>query len=137
MAFGRLASTAGRFDRNIRDAKPTLQWALPYRHVLDVLERDNLAERASQSGALLKDLLADALSGKPGVKEVRGVGLLLAIELDNPCGELVMRAADKGLLINVTADTVIRLLPPLVASDSEIREMAARLIPLVEEFLNA
>lgn len=105
--------------------------------VLDVLERDNLAERASQSGALLKDLLADALSGKPGVKEVRGVGLLLAIELDNPCGELVMRAADKGLLINVTADTVIRLLPPLVASDSEIREMAARLIPLVEEFLNA
>ena len=105
--------------------------------VLDVLERDNLAERASQSGALLIKLLTDALADKPGVKAVRGVGLLLAIELDNPCGELVMKAADKGLLINVTADTVIRLLPPLVASDSEIREMAARLIPLVEEFLNA
>ena len=105
--------------------------------VLDVLERDNLAEQASQSGALLKKLLTDALADKPGVKAVRGVGLLLAVELDNPCGELVMKAADKGLLINVTADTVIRLLPPLVASDSEIREMAARLIPLVEEFLNA
>ena len=105
--------------------------------VLDVLERDNLADQASQSGALLNKLLTDALADKPGVKAVRGVGLLLAIELDNPCGELVMKAADKGLLINVTADTVIRLLPPLVASDSEIREMAARLIPLVEEFLNS
>lgn len=104
--------------------------------VLDVLERDNLADQASQSGALLKKLLADALAGKPGVKEVRGVGLLLAIELTNPCGELVMKAADKGLLINVTADNVIRLLPPLVANESEIREIATRLIPLVEEFLN-
>ena len=104
--------------------------------VLDVLERDNLADQASQSGALLKKLLADALAGKPGVKEVRGVGLLLAIELNNPCGELVMKAADKGLLINVTADNVIRLLPPLVANESEIREIATRLIPLVEEFLN-
>lgn len=104
--------------------------------VLDVLERDNLADQASQSGELLKKLLADALAGKPGVKEVRGVGLLLAIELTNPCGELVMKAADKGLLINVTADNVIRLLPPLVANESEIREIATRLIPLVEEFLN-
>ena len=104
--------------------------------VLDVLERDNLAEYAAQSGALLKSLLADALAGKPGVKEIRGVGLLLAIELDKPCGELVMKAADKGLLINVTADTVIRLLPPLVTSESEIREIATRLVPLVEEFLN-
>lgn len=104
--------------------------------VLDVLERDNLADQASQSGELLKKLLADALAGKPGVKEVRGVGLLLAIELTKPCGELVMKAADKGLLINVTADNVIRLLPPLVANESEIREIATRLIPLVEEFLN-
>ncbi|MGB5307730.1 MAG: aminotransferase class III-fold pyridoxal phosphate-dependent enzyme, partial [Arenicellales bacterium] len=104
--------------------------------VLEILERENFANQAAQSGALLKQLLADALADKHGVKDVRGVGLLLAIELNKPCGELVMQAAEKGLLINVTADNVIRLLPPLVASESEIREIATRLIPLVEEFLN-
>ncbi len=104
--------------------------------VLEILERENVANQAAQSGALLKQLLADALADKHGVKDVRGVGLLLAIELNKPCGELVMQAAEKGLLINVTADNVIRLLPPLVASESEIREIATRLIPLVEEFLN-
>lgn len=103
--------------------------------VLEILERENLADQAAQSGKLLQQLLSDALADKQGVKDIRGMGLLLAVELDRPCGELVMKAADQGLLINVTADSVIRLLPPLVCSESEIREIAIRLIPLVEEFL--
>ena len=103
--------------------------------VLDTLESENLADQAAQSGELLHKLLSDALADKPGVKDIRGLGLLLAIELDRPCGELVMKAAEKGLLINVTVETVIRLLPPLICSETEIREIADRLIPLIEEFL--
>jgi acetylornithine aminotransferase len=103
--------------------------------VLDTLESKNLADQAAQSGKLLQKLFSDALAGKPGVKDIRGLGLLLAIELDRPCGELVMKAAEKGLLINVTVETVIRLLPPLICSETEIREIADRLIPLIEEFL--
>jgi acetylornithine aminotransferase len=103
--------------------------------VLDVLERDNLAEQAANSGELLRQLFNDAFSDNSSVKDIRGMGLLFAIELDRPCGELVMKAADKGLLINVTAETVIRLLPPLICSESDIREIADRLIPVIEEFL--
>ena len=103
--------------------------------VLDTLESENLADQAAQSGKLLQKLFSDALAGKPGVKDIRGLGLLLAIELDRPCGDLVMKAAEKGLLINVTVETVIRLLPPLICSETEIREIADRLIPLIEEFL--
>jgi acetylornithine aminotransferase len=103
--------------------------------VLDVLERDNLAEQAASSGALLLQLFNDAFSDNSSVKDIRGVGLLFAIELDRPCGQLVMKAAEKGLLINVTAETVVRLLPPLICSESDIREIADRLIPVIEEFL--
>ena len=103
--------------------------------VLNVLEHDKLAEQAASSGALLQQLFNDAFSGNSSVKDIRGIGLLFAIELDRPCGELVMKAADKGLLINVTAETVIRLLPPLICSESDIREIADRLIPVIEEFL--
>jgi acetylornithine/N-succinyldiaminopimelate aminotransferase len=103
--------------------------------VLDVLERDKLAEQAARSGALLKQLLAQSLEGRAGVKEIRGMGLLVAIELDRPCAELVMQAAKNKLLINVTADTTIRLLPPLICSDEEINEIAQRLLPVIEGFL--
>jgi len=102
--------------------------------VLNVLERDNLAEQAARSGELLQKLFNDALSGNAHVKDIRGMGLLFAIELDRPCGELVMKAADKGLLINVTAENVIRLLPPLICNEADIREIVNRLNPLIEEF---
>jgi len=104
--------------------------------VLDVLERDNLAEQAADSGELLQQLFNDALRDNSSVKDIRGMGLLFAIELDRPCGELVMKAADKGLLINVTADSVIRLLPPLICSESDIRAIADRLVPVIKEFLD-
>jgi len=103
--------------------------------VLDVLERDKLADRAARAGELLKQLLAQSLEGRAGVKEIRGMGLLVAIELDRPCTELVMQAAKSKLLINVTADSTIRLLPPLICSDEEINEIAQRLIPVIEGFL--
>ena len=104
--------------------------------VLDVLERENLAGQAADSGKLLQQLFNDALSDNSSVKDIRGMGLLFAIELDRPCGELVMKAADKGLLINVTADSVIRLLPPLICSESDIRAIADRLTPVIKEFLD-
>lgn len=103
--------------------------------VLEVLERDNLVERAAHLGTWLLNALRARLGGCPGVREVRGLGLLLGIELDRPCGELVARALAAGLLINVTAERVIRLLPPLIMSDAEADHLVALLGDLVEDFL--
>ena len=64
-----------------------------------------------------------------GVKEIRGKGLMIGIELDRPCGELVKAALDRGLLINVTADNVVRLLPPLVMSEAEAQQLVDGLVP--------
>ena len=71
----------------------------------------------------------------PGVVDVRGMGLMIGIELDRPCGELVRRALDAGLLINVTADRVVRLLPPLVFTDGDARTLVDRLAPLIRELV--
>ncbi len=103
--------------------------------VLETLERDGLARRAEQLGAKLLADLADALAGVAGIEEIRGLGLLIGIELDRPCGELVGRALEKGLLINVTAERVVRLLPPLVMSDDEAGELVTTLAALIEDFL--
>jgi len=70
-----------------------------------------------------------------GVTEIRGQGLMIGVELDRPCGDLVNRALDQGLLINVTMDNVIRLLPPLVMNEGEARGVLSILVPLVREFL--
>ena len=104
--------------------------------VLDTLERDRLVERAERLGATLLADLADALAGVSGIEEIRGLGLLIGIELDRPCGELVDRALEQGLLINVTAERVIRLLPPLVMSDDEAGELVRRLAGLIRDFLS-
>lgn len=102
---------------------------------LQVIETDDLMTRAKQLGELIRDGLRHALAGAAGVAEVRGDGLLIGIELDRPCGDLVKRALAKGLLINVTAEKVVRLLPPLVMSDAEGAELVAGLAPLILEFL--
>ena len=70
-----------------------------------------------------------------GVKEIRGQGLMIGIELDRPCGDLVKLALAQGLLINVTADSVISLLPPLVMTDTEAQQLLDMLCPLIKEFL--
>ena len=82
-------------------------------------------------------LLIRELSGLEGVTEIRGQGLMLGIELAQPCGVLTQRAADKGLLISVTADNVIRLVPSLILTPADADEIVAVLAPLVREFLGA
>jgi acetylornithine aminotransferase len=102
---------------------------------LEAIEEQGLMENASRIGSILIDGLRDALAGRPGVTEVRGNGLMIGVELDRPCGELVGQALEAGLLINVTMDNVIRLLPPLVMNEAEARQVLAILVPLVRALL--
>ncbi|GAB1412301.1 MAG: acetylornithine aminotransferase [Candidatus Desulfobacillus denitrificans] len=102
---------------------------------LAVIEEDGLLKRAATLGNKLRADFATALEGQAGIVAIRGDGLMIGIELDRPCGELVARAIERGLLINVTADRVVRLLPPLVFSDDDARELVALLAPLIREFL--
>jgi acetylornithine/N-succinyldiaminopimelate aminotransferase len=104
---------------------------------IEVIEKDGLIANAERVGGLIRGELASALAGVPGVVEIRGQGLMIGIELDRPCGELVTRGLDAGLLINVTADKVVRLLPPLTFSADEARQLVARLSPLIRDFLSA
>jgi acetylornithine/N-succinyldiaminopimelate aminotransferase len=104
---------------------------------LRIIEQDGLREKAAARGEQLRAGLRKALAGFAGVKAIRGQGLMVGVELDRACGALVTRALEKRLLINVTQDRVIRLLPPLVISASEIDEIVARLSPLVGDFLAA
>jgi acetylornithine aminotransferase len=102
---------------------------------LAVIEEEGLLARAAMLGGQLRADFSAALAGLAGVAAIRGDGLMIGIELDRPCGELVTRALERGLLINVTAEKVVRLLPPLVFSDEDARELVATLAPLIREFL--
>lgn len=103
--------------------------------VLETLERDRLTENAARMGDYLLAGFRRALDGVAGVEDIRGQGLLLGIELDRPCAELVGRALDAGLLINVTADRVIRLLPPLILEQPEADLLVEQLSTLIASFL--
>ncbi len=100
-----------------------------------IMEEDELLANAGAVGAHLKAALQAALGSLPGVKEVRGQGLMLGVELAKPCGVLVGQAAEAGLLISVTAESVIRIVPPLILTTAEADEIVARLTPLVTAFL--
>ena len=100
-----------------------------------IMEEDGLLHNATAVGLHLKTALQHALGSLPGVKEVRGQGLMLGVELTKPCGVLVGRAAEAGLLISVTADSVIRLVPPLILTIAEADEIVATLTPLVKALL--
>lgn len=102
---------------------------------LNIMEQDKLLAHADKLGAWLKQQLQARLGGLKGVVAIRGQGLMLGIELDKPCGELVAMALEKGLIINVTADTVIRLLPSLIFAEAEAQQLLDILCPLVAEFL--
>jgi len=102
---------------------------------LNILEQDKLLAHAKSLGEFINKGFTTALEGVGGVKEIRGQGLMIGIELDRPCGELVKQALVKGLLINVTADSVIRLLPPLIMSEAEAQQLLDILCPLIKEFL--
>jgi acetylornithine aminotransferase len=101
-----------------------------------IMEKDGLLENSARVGAHLKARLEKDLLGLPGVKEIRGQGLMLGIELNKACSVLTQRAADAGLLISVTADSVIRLVPPLIMTEAEADEVADILLPLIHTFLS-
>ncbi|MET0009979.1 MAG: aspartate aminotransferase family protein [Candidatus Thiodiazotropha sp. 6PLUC9] len=103
--------------------------------VLDVMESQNLSERAAQLGQHLQRGFESELGDLSGVVTIRSKGLIIGIELDRPCGELVSSALNMGLLINVTAGNVIRLLPPLIISDEECEEIIEKVSTLVADFL--
>lgn len=100
-----------------------------------IMEEDGLLANAAKVGTHLKSALERELGSLAGVKEIRGQGLMIGIELNKPCGALTQRAADAGLLISVTADSVIRLVPPLIMSTAEADEVVGLLVPLVKQFL--
>jgi acetylornithine aminotransferase len=104
---------------------------------LRIMEEDKLLDNAARVGGELKAGLQRELGGVPGVVDIRGQGLMLGIELDRPCGELLGRAAENGLFISVTADKVIRLVPSLILSSDEAAQIVAILAPLVKEFLSS
>ena len=106
---------------------------------LDVIAEDDLLDNAQKQGEIIRAGLKQALSEQIAtgqVKSFRGSGLMIGIELDRSCAELVKAALDAGLLINVTHDTVIRLLPPLIISDEESNELVTRLAQIIRDFLN-
>jgi acetylornithine aminotransferase len=104
---------------------------------LNIVEQDKLLAHAESLGKFLHDGLTAQLAGINGVKAIRSSGLMLGIELDQPCGDLVKLALAQGLLINVTADSVIRLLPPLIMSQNEAQQLLDALCPLVKNFLQS
>lgn len=103
--------------------------------VCNTISEQRLWDTASVLGARIMDGLRAAFDGVAGVVTVRGQGLMIGIVLDRPCAELVPTALDQGLLINVTADSVVRLLPPLVMSESQADTLVSKLSSLVREFL--
>jgi acetylornithine/N-succinyldiaminopimelate aminotransferase len=103
---------------------------------LRIMEEDGLLANAATVGAHLRAGLERELAGVKGIVEFRGQGLMIGIELDRPCGDLLKQACEAGLLISVTADRVIRLLPPLIMSTAEADKVVAILAPLIKKFLS-
>ena len=100
-----------------------------------IMEEDGLLANAQRVGEHLVAALRRELVNEKGVKDIRGRGLMLGIELSVPCGEILRRAADNGLLLSVTADTVIRMVPSLIMTTAEADEVVAILVPIIVQFL--
>ncbi len=103
---------------------------------LQIIEEENLRAHAQVMGDLICNGLRTALKDVAGVNIIRNAGLMIGVELNRPCGDLVKRALTEKLLINVTADNVVRLLPPLVINQSESEQLAAILAKLIKQFLS-
>ena len=100
-----------------------------------IMEEDKLLDNVTKVSAHLHAALHRELDGVKGVKEIRGQGLMIGIDLDRSCGALMQRALDAGLLLSVTADSVVRLVPPLIITEAEADEVVAILAPLIKTFL--
>jgi acetylornithine/N-succinyldiaminopimelate aminotransferase len=98
---------------------------------IDTIKEEGLLANASRAGEAIRG----GIPRLNGITDVRGMGLMIGVELDRPCGELVKRALEAGLVLNVTADNVIRMLPPLIINEAEARELLSRLGPVLESFL--
>jgi acetylornithine aminotransferase len=105
--------------------------------VLKTVSENHLAERARTLGTVIAERFRALLAGNPHVVEVRNKGLMIGIELDRPCADLVSRSLEQGLLINVTAEKTIRLLPPLIMSDEEACLLIDKLGALLSQYLTA
>ena len=101
-----------------------------------IMEADGVMANAASVGAHLKAALVRELGSLPGVSDIRGNGLMLGIELDRPCGVILNRAMEAGLLLSVTADKVIRLVPPLILTEAEADQIVNILAPIVRQFLS-
>lgn len=101
---------------------------------LDIIQKENLMTKATNLGNQMRSHLLNSLTGTSCVKRVSGLGLMLGIELDRPCSELVDQALDLKLLINVTNQNVIRLLPPLVITDEVALNSLDKIIKLIKSF---
>ena len=104
--------------------------------VLDIIEQEELIESVAKTGEYLLGRLREELGALPSVQQIRGRGLMIAIELDRPCGELVPMALERGLIINVTADNVVRLVPPLTFNLEHADLLLSNLTPLLREFVS-
>ena len=104
--------------------------------VIDEMQRRNLPVRAAELGERMYTGFRNALHNQPGIVDIRGKGLMLGIELANPCGELVQRALDAGLMINVASGNVVRLLPPLIITDAEADTMVQRVSRVIIDYLD-
>lgn len=102
---------------------------------LEVIEEDDLLRNSMELGDFMRSMFKAQLGGLPDVRQIRGQGLMIGIELSKPCGELVKEALERGLLINVTSDKVVRLLPPLVMQRNEAEQVVNNLSAIVKEFL--
>ena len=102
---------------------------------LSIIEEERLMENAVRIGDFIRSTIAQRLAGTRGIKEIRGKGLMIGIELEQPCSELVQQALEKGVLVNVTVDNVIRLLPPLVMKREEAELLISTLVPLITAHL--
>jgi len=102
---------------------------------LSIIEDEALIPNTIEMGALIRDGIAEGLKGNAGLRAIRGRGLMIGVELDRPCGDLVTRALERQLLINVTVDNVVRLLPPLTINRDEAGQLVSILVSLIREFL--
>ena len=103
--------------------------------VLDVISRDKLCERVAHNSIALKENLMHELGDHPNVRSIRGKGYMLGIELDRPANELKLIGLTNGILLNITAESVIRVMPPLIISESEIEMMVTKLVKTVNQFV--
>ncbi|MGL6036502.1 MAG: aspartate aminotransferase family protein [Legionella sp.] len=102
--------------------------------VLEVIERDKLCELVAKNSGILMDKLISNLGEHPAVKAIRGKGYMIGIELDRPANDMRAIGLEHGLLFNITADTVVRLLPPLIINEDELDELVTRLTKIINQF---